>query len=72
LCVAEIDRLMADHPFLAGPYLSLADLLAAPLFYYFGNVPEGRAPLAEHPRLQNWLNRIESRQSFAVTKPPPI
>jgi glutathione S-transferase len=72
LCVAEIDRLMADHPFLAGPHLSLADLLAAPLLYYFGNVPEGRAPLAEHPKLQAWLGRIETRQSFQVTKPPPI
>ena len=72
LCVAEIDRLMAENPFLAGPHLTLADLLAAPLLYYFANVPDGRGPIAEHPKLRAWLGRLETRQSFEVTKPPPI
>jgi glutathione S-transferase len=27
LCLAEIDRLMADHMFLTGAHLSLADLM---------------------------------------------
>jgi len=72
LCLAEIDRLMEDHRFLAADFVSLADLMAIPLLYYFSNVPDGRAPMAEHPKLQSWIRHMETRQSFQVTKPPPI
>ena len=70
LCLLEIDRLMEDHRFLTGAHVSLADLMVIPLLYYFGNVPDGRAPMAEHPKLQNWVKQMEMRQSFQVTKPP--
>ncbi len=70
LCVSEIDRLAGDNEFLAGERVSLADLMAIPILYYFSKVPEGAGPLAEHPRLQAWLRRMEARQSFQVTKPP--
>jgi hypothetical protein len=43
-----------------------------PLLYYFDDVPDGRAPIAEHPTLQNWVRHMETRQSFQVTKPPPF
>ena len=46
--------------------------MVIPLLYYFSNVPDGRAPMAEHPKLQNWVRHMETRQSFQVTKPPPI
>jgi glutathione S-transferase len=69
LCLAEIDRLMEDHRFLASDYVSLADLMAIPLLYYFATGPDGAAPLAEHPKLQDWIKRMEARQSFQVTKP---
>jgi glutathione S-transferase len=72
LCLAEIDRLMEDHRFLAADFISLADLMVVPLLYFFSNVPDGRAPMAEHPKLQGWLRQMETRQSFQVTKPPPI
>jgi len=72
LCLSEIDRLKEDRRFLAGDHVSLADLMVIPLLYYFGNVPDGRGPLAEHPKLQNWIRQIETRQSFQVTKPPPL
>jgi glutathione S-transferase len=70
LCLAEIDRLMADHRFLAGSHLSLADLMVIPLLFYFGNVAEGRPLLAEHPKLKAWVRHMAERQSFRVTKPP--
>ena len=70
LCLSEIDRLMEDHRFLAGAHVSLADLMVIPLLYYLGNTPEGCAPMAEHPKLQNWVKQMETRQSFQVTKPP--
>ena len=72
LCLAEIDRLMAEHRFLAADFVSLADLMVVPLLYYFERVPDGRGPMADHPKLQNWLRQMETRQSFQVTKPPPL
>jgi glutathione S-transferase len=69
LCLAEIDRLMEDHRFLAADFVSLADLMVIPLLYFFANVPDGKVPLAEHPKLQDWIKRMETRQSFQVTKP---
>jgi glutathione S-transferase len=69
LYLAEIDRLMEDHHFLAADFVTLADLMVIPLLYYFGNIPDGRAPLAEHPKLQDWIKHMEVRQSFQVTKP---
>ncbi len=69
LCLDEIDRLMEDHRFLTGDFITLADLMVIPLLYFFANVPDGRAPLAEHPKLQDWMRHMETRQSFQVTKP---
>ncbi len=69
LCLSEIARLMEDYPFLAGEHLSLADLMVFPLLYYFARIPEGAAPLAEHPKLGEWLGRIDERQSVRVTRP---
>lgn len=72
LCLAEFDRLMEEHRFLAADFVTLADLLAVPLVYCFANVPDGREPLSRHPKLQDWLRRMETRQSFQVTKPSPV
>jgi glutathione S-transferase len=69
LCLAEIARLAGDNEFLAGERISLADLMVVPLLYYFAQLPDGKAPLAEHPSLTAWIGRIENRQSFQVTKP---
>jgi glutathione S-transferase len=72
LCVSEIARLAGDNEFLAGERVSLADLMVVPLLYFFSKVPEGAAPLAEHPSLAAWIKRMETRQSFQVTKPPEV
>jgi glutathione S-transferase len=72
LCLAEFARLMGEQQFMAGALITLADLMVAPLLYYFARLPEGEAPLAEHPTLAAWLRRMEERQSFQVTKPPGV
>lgn len=69
LCLSEIARLRAERRFLAADFVTLADLMAAPLLYYFARVPEGAAPFAEQPKLRDWLKAMEERQSFQVTKP---
>ena len=72
LCLSEIARLQGEQPFLAGERISLADLMVIPLLYYFSRLPEGEAPLAEHPDLRAWIARMEQRQSFQVTKPAGV
>jgi glutathione S-transferase len=72
LSLSEFARLMGDQPFMAGERISLADLMVIPLLYYLARVPEGEAPMAEHPGLRAWVRRIEDRQSFQVTKPPGL
>jgi glutathione S-transferase len=69
LCVSEIARLAGDQEFLAGERVSLADLMAIPLFHYFKQVPEGRTALADRENLRAWIDRMEERQSFQVTQP---
>src|SRR6266851_2734221 len=68
----ELARLMGEQPYLAGERVSLADLMAIPLLYYFSRLPEGEAAIAEQPTLLPWIARMEGRQSFQVTKPPGI
>jgi glutathione S-transferase len=72
LCLSEIARLMGEQPYLVGERVSLADLMAIPLLYYFSLLPEGEMPIAEHPTLLPWIRRMEERQSFKVTKPPGV
>jgi glutathione S-transferase len=72
LCVSEISRLMGEQTYLTGDRVTLADLMVIPLFYFFGRVPEGEAPLSEYPNIRPWMRRMEERQSFQVTKPPAV
>jgi glutathione S-transferase len=72
LCLSEFARLMGEQPFMAGERISLADLMVFPLLRHLARVPEGEAPLADHPSLRAWMRRIEDRQSFQVTKPPGL
>ncbi len=72
LVLSEIARLQGDREFLAGERVSLADVMAAPLLYLFSRVPDGEAPIGEHPGLAAWLRRMAERQSFQVTKPPGV
>ncbi|HJU17734.1 MAG TPA: glutathione S-transferase family protein [Stellaceae bacterium] len=72
LCLAEIERLQGEHRFLAADFVTLADLMAAPLLWYFARLPEGEAAFAEHPKLRAWLRLMEERQSFQVTRPEGV
>jgi glutathione S-transferase len=69
LCLAEFARLMGEQPYMAGQRISLADLMTIPLLSYLVRTPDGEAPITEQPGLREWIRRMESRQSFAVTRP---
>ncbi len=69
VCIAEIERLLGDGPFMAGRQLTLADLMLAPQLAYFGATPEGREMLMD-TRLERWLARMNERPSMQATLPP--
>lgn len=56
--------LMGRQAFLADEVPTLADFHAAPVFAYFIEAAEGRAVLAEFPRVQNWWSRISATDAF--------
>jgi len=67
ICVAELDRLIGDGPYVAGDAISLADLMLAPHFDMFGMTPEAADLLAPYPRLKAWLGRMQERPSLQAT-----
>jgi glutathione S-transferase len=69
LCLGELNRLLADNPYLAGPEFSLADVLLAPHLYYLAATPEGAAIL-DGTHLGTWLDRVGKRPSLQTTLPP--
>jgi len=66
-CLAALETVMGDGPWLAGPALTLADLHAAPMFDLFLRTPEGVEALARHDRLAAWWAAISARASLAET-----
>lgn len=70
-CIAELDRLLGPHPFLAGDSLSIADLILAPQLDFFAETPEGESLLVG-TRLQKWLVRMNRRSSMQATLRPEI
>ena len=64
------DAVLADHPFLAGDALSLADLFLAPVMFYVGLTPEGEKLLSGRTHLAAWNQRMSERESFVSTLPP--
>jgi glutathione S-transferase len=60
-CLQALDQIIGDGPWLAGPSLTLADLHGAPMIDYFRGAPEGRAMLAEFPRVAAWWPPMAER-----------
>jgi glutathione S-transferase len=68
-CVAELDRLVGEHRFLAGAELSLADLMLAPQLDFLAATREGR-DLLKDTALAAWLARMNERPSMRRTQRP--
>lgn len=69
-CLHALAALAGPNAFLVDGRLSLADLHAAPIFVYFGMVPEGERMLADEPRLAAWWAAMAGRASLAATRSP--
>ncbi len=69
LALAEFARLMGHGPWFAGPELSLADLVLAPMFAYMCGTGEGAKLLEPHAKLVSWWGKMSARPSMAATEP---
>jgi len=65
--VDELARLLGDHDYMAGPALSLADLMLIPHLAFMPDFAEGAAMIAPHANLAAWIERVKARPSMAAT-----
>jgi glutathione S-transferase len=65
--LSQLSRWRGEHGYLADAAISLADLHFYPMLCYFVETPEGLEMLSEFPRLQHWLQSMETRNSVQVT-----
>ncbi len=68
-CIAELDRLLGTHQFLAGDAISIADLILAAQLDFFAETAEGSSLLAG-TGLRAWLDRMAERPSMQATLRP--
>lgn len=66
---AVLDAALAEHPYLAGDALTLADLFLSPMMFYARMQPEAAPLLAKRKHLSAWFDRMAARPSFAATMP---
>jgi glutathione S-transferase len=71
LCLAELDRLLGDKPYLTGEQVTIADIMLGAQLDLFSECTEGRE-LISGTRLQPWLERMRARPSFEATQPPAM
>lgn len=57
---------------LAGPALSLADILCGVMVDYIGRTPDGHRLLGERPATSAWLAALRARPSFVATLAPAL
>lgn len=67
-CLGVLADLGSFVPWLLGERLTLADLHLAPMIAYGCVARQGRALLAEQPRLQAWWERMQLRPSMRATR----
>jgi glutathione S-transferase len=65
-----LDKAYGERDYLVGDSLTLADILLAPIVFYVGRFPEGKALLAKYRNVARAHQVIAQRQSFAATMPP--
>ena len=69
-CLAALEGILTDGPWLAGSALTLADLHAAPMFDLLLQTPEGAEMLSRHARLAFWWTAMRARRCMEITAVP--
>ncbi len=62
------EHLFQQTPYILGEQFSLADIVAGTLVAF---LPMFQFSLAEHPRVQQWLDQVSQRDSIQQTTPSP-
>jgi len=68
-CLATLAGLKQTGPFLLGEQLTLADLHAAPMFFYFAQAAVAAPMLQKNPALSGWWEAMQARESVLATRP---
>lgn len=66
IVVSELERMLGDQAYLAGPELTLADLHAVPMLMYFYQTQEGLSLLSTTDRLYQWFKKIQGRSTVST------
>lgn len=64
------DETLAEHAFLAGDKLTLADLFLVPILFWIKMTPEGQTSMPAYGAVDRWYQGIAGRPSFEQTMPP--
>jgi glutathione S-transferase len=68
-CVATLDGILGDQPYLSGKSMSIADIMLGAQFDLLRDTREG-IELISGTLLEPWLERLRERPSFVATQPP--
>lgn len=63
----ELSRLLDCQSYFTGERITLADLMLAPQFNFFAEMPEWTPLTAGHPNLVDWLARMEALPAMQAT-----
>ena len=65
--VDELARLLGGQEYMAGPSISLADVMLIPHMAFLPDFDEGASLIAPHANLTRWIERMKNRPSMAAT-----
>lgn len=68
--LSVLDQVLAEHRYLAGDWLSLADLIFLPSLFYVAITPRTEDLLAPSKHLSRWYQDMSGRPSVKATVPP--
>ena len=69
--ISVINGQLEKQDYLAGLF-TVADIFFGPLLHYVGLFPEGARMIAAHPRVSAYFARLQARDAFKATFPPPM
>ena len=64
----RMETSLGEGPWLAGESFSLADIHLSPYIVRLGEHAERGILLDDHPRCEDWWNRLQARPAFAKAK----
>lgn len=70
-CLAAINALLSDGPYLTGNQFTLADILLMPNVEPLAMTPEGQTIIPNYPKITAWVAKCAERPSVQASAAPP-